>query len=624
MTARPQGPLAQLFTAYRHGDINRRAFVQGATSLGIAGGLIASLANSPLVAAQSATAEATPVDNAAWASSGGARPESGTENQTRGEGGELKIIQWQAPTLLNPSVSTGEKDSLAAQLISEPLLITLGDASLAPILAAEVPTIENGQLAEDLTSVTYTLREGVLWSDGEPFTAEDVVFTWQWHINPDNGSFAAGNWDIVESVEAIDDLTVTFTFTAPNPIWITTAGNTAIFPKHILEAGGQEVNDAFALSPIGTGPFVVETFTPGDQVTYIANENYREPNKPYFARVLLKGGGDAASAARSVLQTGDFDFAWWLQVEPEVLESRTSEDGPGTLIVSNSATLEEIDINHSDPRTEVDGQTSQKDTPNPFWADLKVRQALALAIDREDLIGKFYLPGNKAVANVVVGNPVLESPNNPLEFNPEKAAQLLDEAGWILDGDVRKKDGVEFSITYASSTNQVRQKVQQVIKARLEEVGIKVELVQVDAGTFFDGSPGNTQNITHFPWDLQQYGRTITDVVPLNFLRAWYAGENGENIAQQENSWSGRNYTRWQNAEYDALLDEATTNGDAERVTEIIIQANDILVQDYGILPLFQNGQNTAFAKTLNEVNFGFTPFAYQYWNIANWNRIAE
>ena len=167
-------------------------------------------------------------------------PAVGMEGKTRGEGGELRLIQWQAPTILSPHVSTGTKDYLAASLVLEPLMAYMPDGSLIPILATQVPTIENGQLAEDLTSVTFTLTDGVLWSDGEPFTAEDVAFTWQWIMDPANTSVSNGVWTPIENIEVVDPLTVTVTFAAPNANWFEPfTGDTwgPIYPQHILKPG---------------------------------------------------------------------------------------------------------------------------------------------------------------------------------------------------------------------------------------------------------------------------------------------------------------------------------------------------------------------------------------------------
>ena len=601
--------------------ISRRTAIKAAATAGVAATVPVKIINS---AAQTPAASpiASPIATPVAAST---IPQSGTENQTRGQGGELRLLQWQAPTTLNRYKSTGTKDYLASSLVQEPLFVVLPDGSLAPVLAAEVPSKEAGTLADDLTWVTVTLKEGVVWSDGEPLTSADVRFTWEWNVNPDNGSFGIDSFIAIEDVEIIDDLTATLHFTSPNPIWfetISSSGGATVLPEHILGEQTQEANDAFGLSPIGTGPFVLESFTPNDQATYIANENFREPNKPYFATVLLKGGGDAAAAARAVLQTGEFDFAWYVNAEPEVLEPLLVDDAPGTLVVTPQISLEYVDINHSDPRTEVDGEVSQKDTPNPFFSDPKVREALTLAIDRELIASNLYLEGNPAAANIVVGNPIVASPNNEIVFDPERAKELLDEAGWVLEegSDVRTKDGVEFSITYATTVNSVRQKAQVIIQAALAEVGIKVELVQVDAGQFFDGSAGNTQNITHFPWDLQQYARNITSARPIQFLNAWYAGEDGKNVAQQSNQWSGGNYNRWQNAEFDATLEAARIETDDAKLIEQLIHANDLAVQDFASVPLVQLGTNVAYHKRLNAENFGFGPFEYQYWNIANWN----
>ncbi|HWV23664.1 MAG TPA: peptide ABC transporter substrate-binding protein [Thermomicrobiales bacterium] len=600
-------------------DISTRTSRRTALKVGAAVGATAAIAaRGGRAFAQDATPEAT-------SASPSAIPQEGTENQARGEGGELRLLQWQAPTTLNRYKSTGVKDYLAGSLVLEPLLAVLGDGSLAPVLAAGVPSKEAGTLADDLTWVTVTLKEGVVWSDGTPLTSEDVKFTWEWNLKPENGSFGLDVFSSIEDVEIVDELTATIRFTEPNPLWfetITSSGGTVILPKHVLGEHTQEANDAFGLNPVGTGPYIVDSFTPNDQATYTVNELYREPNKPYFSSVLLKGGGDAASAARAVLQTGEFDFAWYVNVEPEVLAPLTGEDAPGILEVTPNISLEYIDFNHSDPRTEVDGGVSNKDTPHPILSDVKVREALTLAIDREMIADRLFLEGNPATANLVVGNPVVASTSNSIVFDPEAANALLDEAGWLLeDGkNVRTKDGQELTITYATTVSSVRQKIQAVVKANLAEIGVKVELVQVDAGQFFDGSAGNTQNITHFPWDLQHYARNLTSARPLRFLNGWYAGPDGENIPQESNSWSGGNYSRWQNDEFDAEYDAASVEVDDEKLVQRLIHLNDLAVQDFASIPLVEQGTNVAYSRRFRNANFGFSPFEYHYWNIANWN----
>ena len=618
--ASTSSPFAVLYDRLRSGAIDRRRFISGATALGMSAGVAHFCANAALAAPGA--------NRNGFAFAAQAAPSAGTENQERGEGGELRILQWQAPSHLSPHTATGDKEGIASAIVLEPLMHLGENAELVPILITEVPTIDNGLLAEDLTSVTYNLLEGVTWSDGEPFTAEDVRFTWEWVMDEANNSINTGVFGQIADIEVVDDLTARVSFTGPNPSWFvphTGAAEGAIYPKHILEAGG-DAHDAFSLKPIGTGAFVVDEFTPNDEARFSANPNFREPNKPYFSNIYLKGGGDPASAARAVLETGEYHFAWYLPVEPEILRSMEEGSEYGRLIVYPSSYVERINPNFSDPNTEVDGQRSHKDTPHPFLTDPAVREAIALAIDRQLIADSFFFGGDQepAVSNILVGIPEMESPNTSWSYDPEAANQVLDDAGWVLDGDTRSKDGVELRVRFVTSVNQVRQKIQAVVKANLEDIGIAVDLEQVDASIFFDSSAGNDQNRAHFYSDLNMYQTGPTTPSPHTFMEEWYAGENGENISQKENDWTGTNNQRYVNPDYDALFDEAKRETDPEAAAELFIAMNDLLINDSVIFTLVQGGEKSAAARWLNEANFGFGPFGYQYWNIANWNRVEE
>ncbi len=620
MSQHTEGPFSRLFTALRNGQIDRRQFVQGATALGMTASVATWCAGT--VAAQDATPETATLG----AAGADAIPSSGTENQERGAGGELRIIQWQAPSHLSALQATGDKDNLGAQLVSESLMARLPDATLVPILVKDVPTVANGLLAEDLKSVTFNLLEGVTWSDGEPFTAADVVFTWQWVMDDDNAAPLQALWAPIADMTADDDLTVTVTYDEPNPSWadpFTGMGSTVVYPKHILEGGGQEANDAFRLNPIGTGPYIVDSFSPNDQVTYVINENYREPNKPYFERVLIKGGGDPASAARAVIQTGEYDYAWNLAVEPEILQDMESDDSAGVLDVRPGTSVERININFSDPNTEVDGQRSHFGTPHPILTDDAVRMAMRLGIDREKIANSFYFGGDlePAVANILVGIPAMESPNQELNFDPEQAKQLLEDAGWTGDG-TRKKDDLTLKLRLTTTVNQVRQKTQAVIKANLEDIGFEIQLEQVDSGIFFDSSPGNDQSNTHFYTDMNMFTSGVGAPPPVAFMVRFYAGPNNEEIAQKENGWAGRNFLRWKNEEYDALYEQSQTESDPEKQAELFIKMNDIVIDNNVVIPLVSPGNKQAYSRTLNPDNIGVGPFEFDYWNIANWNRV--
>jgi peptide/nickel transport system substrate-binding protein len=602
-----------------HQRLDRRQFTHATSALGL--GAAAALAGQHAVA-QPASPQASP------AAASASRPAVGTDTQQRGAGDELRLLVWQAPSVAAPHSGSGDKDFLAAALVVEPLLHFLPDGTIIPNLVTGVPTVENGLLAEDLSTATFTLLPDVTWSDGEPFTARDVQFTWEWITNQDNASVSFSVWDTIAGIETPDDLTAVVTYKNPSVSWFepfTGSHIGPIYPAHVFNDDPANKNEAFLLNPIGTGPYVIETFAANDQITYLLNENYREPTKPYFSRVLMKGGGDPASAARAVMQTGDFDFAWNLQVEPEIIAQLEADGGQGVYYTFPGVLIEYLGLNLSDPDTEVDGQRSQKDTPHPILGDLAVRQALNLAIQRDVIAEQFYGEGQPPTANVLSGLESFTSPNTEWAYDPEEAARLLDEAGWTLDGEWRAKDGVELALTLAAPVSSVRQKEQAVIKENWEGIGVRVELQQVESSVFFDGSPGNDQNAAHKLWDLDLSANGPTSPVPASYLNAWYAGPDGENIAQAENDWQRDNTSRWQSAEYDALYEELLQATETERANEILIALNDLVIANVAAIPLVQRCDAPyALSNRIRPENVAIGPrFAISTWNIANWNEIS-
>ncbi|MGH8946234.1 MAG: ABC transporter substrate-binding protein, partial [Acidimicrobiia bacterium] len=242
-----------------------------------------------------------------------------------GAGGNLLLLQWQAPSQANPYLSTGTKDLLAGSMVLEPLGEYDPSGQVVAALAAEVPTAENGGISEDLTQITWTLQEGITWSDGTPLTSDDVVFSWEYCSNEATGC-ATSAYENVASVEAVDDLTVTVTFNGPQPFpYVPFVGYTspiiqrAQFADCVGEGANACTEQNFA--PVGTSPYMVSELRPEDTVLYEMNPNYRGAanGQPFFGTVEIKGGGDAEAAARSVLEIGEADYAWNLQVAPEIL-----------------------------------------------------------------------------------------------------------------------------------------------------------------------------------------------------------------------------------------------------------------------------------------------------------------
>ena len=241
------------------------------------------------------------------------------------------MLWWQGATLLNPHFAVGTKDQDGSRMFYEPLAGWDPDGNLVPVLAAEIPTVENGGLAEDGTSVTWKLKQGVKWHDGQPFTADDCVFNWEYAADPATAATTIGSYKDIKVVK-VDDHTIRVEFEKPTPFWADAfVGVTGmIIPKHLFEPyKGAKSREAPAnLAPVGTGPYLFVDFKPGDLVQGKLNPNYHMPNRPYFDTIEMKGGGDAVSAARAVLQTGEYDFAWNMQVEDEILK-RLEAGGKG-------------------------------------------------------------------------------------------------------------------------------------------------------------------------------------------------------------------------------------------------------------------------------------------------------
>ncbi|HEY6041012.1 MAG TPA: ABC transporter substrate-binding protein, partial [Anaerolineae bacterium] len=273
----------------------------------------------------------------------------------RGNCGELKVLYWQAVTILNPHLSQGTKDYDASSLVYEPLAWTGPDGAPVAALAAEIPTTANGGVSKDLTTVTWKLKQGVKWSDGTDFTADDVVFTYVNFVGDEKtASPDASIMEGVAKVEAVDKNTVKITYKEPNPNFYQlgmSSLNHVLQKKQFDGFTGVKAKDAPGNSkPIGTGPYVVKEFKPDDVVSFEANPNYRDPTKPCFKTITFKGGGDATSAARAVFQTGDVDYAWNLQVEATVLDPMYKDaNSKGVLVTIPGSESERLLLNRTNP-----------------------------------------------------------------------------------------------------------------------------------------------------------------------------------------------------------------------------------------------------------------------------------
>ena len=542
----------------------------------------------------------------------------------RGAGGELKILYWQAPTILNPHQANGTKDIDASRLVIEPLASWGPDARpVANGLATEIPTVANGGVSTDLTTVTWKLRPGLKWSDGSAVTADDVAFTFDYSADPKTAASFADDTIGVKSVVATDAGTVVISYAQPNPNfyqWGVGITDGILQRSQFGTFIGEKAKDAPGnLRPVGTGPYRIVDFRPGDVVQFELNPNFRDPNKPYFKTVTLKGGGDAASAARAVFQTGDADYAWNLQVPAGVLRPMIDASTKAKLLTAYSSTTERIVINFADPDPRRGDLRSEPSTTHPFFSDPVVRKALAMATDRKIVAQQLYGDGlsGRPGCNIVTGVPAYESTATASfcgTFDVAGAAKLLDEGGWKLGADgIRWKSGVKLLVIFQTTVSDVRQKTQEILKTGWEKAGFKVELKAVPPAVFFTNTSPDGAN--HFWADLEMF-TSFSAPDPTNYLNAYTSGQ----ATGKANNWNSSNYARYQNPHFDALIDELRRGTDPAKRASLIKQANDILILDVVVIPIVWRTQITSGVSNALKgvVASGWDS---EMWDIADWTK---
>jgi len=589
--------LRHMIGQVKAGSLSRREFVQAMVALG----LTAPLAGQMLASAGVAQAQS----------------KMAYKPTKRGGGGALKALWWQGATLLNPHFAVGTKDQDGSRIFYEPLASWDPDGTLTPTLAAEIPSVQNGGVSKDGKTVTWRLKKGVAWHDGKPFTADDCVFTWEFAADSATASVSIGTYKDVK-VEKVDSHTIRVTFQKPTPFWADPFCGVRgmVIPKHLFEAfkGSKSREAPNNLKPVGTGPYRFVDFKPGDVVRGELNPNYHMPNRPFFDTIEMKGGGDAVSAARAVIQTGEFDYAWNMQVEDEILK-RLEQGGKGKADIVTGGNIEHIQLNNTDPWKEVDGERSSVKTKHPFLTDPAVRQALSLLVDRSSVQEQIYGRTGVATANFLNAPERFNSKNNRFEFNVDKANQILEAAGWKKGGDgIRAKDGVKLKVVYQTSINAPRQKNQAIVKQACSKAGIDAEIKAVTASVYFSSDAANPDTYTHFYTDIQMYTTTMTMPDPELFMNQFTSWE----IASKENKWQGRNITRWRSEEYDKIYRAAEAEMDPVKRAALFIKMNDLVIQNVVVIPVVQRPRVAAVSSRLRVEQSGWDS---DFWALHNWYR---
>ena len=525
-------------------------------------------------------------------------------------GGTLNYLLYEDPDTLNPVLGQTSIAGQVSAAISEGLAENDPDGNFVPILAAELPTLDNGGVSEDLTTVTWKLKPDVKWSDGQPFTSEDVKFTWQAAVDPANGTIQASKYELVKDIQTPDPLTAVVTYSEFNAGYLDQFN--WILPKHAAGAISDMANWEFNRNPIGTGPFKLKEWVAGDHLTVVKNENYREAGKPNLEQInfLVVPSEEARTAmmieedAQIMLWAGD-------DAEEQIEDARvaTGRIAPGIWVL-------ELRFNLSKPFDNDPGPTP----PHPILGDVRVRQAMTMAIDRQR-INKEILEGRVFDIDSPLAVGWLDCQVEPWSADPEGAKRLLDEVGWRDDnGDgIREAhgvpnvaDGTKLSLSMNGYTGfSTLELVELAVQEDLKKIGVETKIENQDFavifGTWADKSPRM----------LGDYDLLIYD--------AGYFAEPGADIAQDfapdqvpsADNQGGGNIYRWVRDDVGQWLKAANGTPDVEARRTNFCQVANAIREDIVTFPILQFSEGSVYSNKLH----GFTVSTWEWstWDAENW-----
>lgn len=553
-------------------------------------------------------------------SAGEAAAETGAQPapaETGTEGEKIVIFGlYQEPELLNPLIRTQTAASDVGHFIEEGLIAVDPDGNYFPQLAKEVPTTDNGLVSEDGLTVTYPLREDVLWSDGEPFTCDDVVFTWEVATTPESGSVNTSGYNEIGAIDCPDDYTAVVQYDEFYAPFLSTFRD--ILPRHATGEIADMQNWNYNWDGIiGTGPFKMQEWISGDRIVLVKNENYRGmPDEPKLDRVIVRII-PSREVGKALITSGEIDILWDLTEAdvPEFEENPSvvvnNRPGPGT---------ERLVLNLADPT--LDATPDPLDNPHPILGDLRVRQAIQYGIDKQFIVDELLF-GATTVGTSEISLAWAKCDIAPSEYDPDQAQALLEEAGWTdEDGDgIREchdcqnaEEGTPLRLKLQTTTgNQLREETEQILIEMMRDIGLEFYIENVPSSELF-GSWASGAFRKHGHFDVLMY--TTSDTIdPHSQMEGYFASWK---IPTEANNGEGFNYSRWINETSDEAIREAgSTPNTAERKAAYQTSCEQI-AQDLPHIYLYDRSEIHLSRDRVK--NFQVNPWDSQSWNAQEWD----
>ena len=573
---------------------------------------VLSVACGPITpAAPQATAQAGATTSAAQPTSA-ATSQSTTTSQAaqaaaqptpQATGPQVRLTLNQEPDTLNPFYSGLRATFTITQAIFNGLVVVNEQGDYEGDLAMEVPTVQNGGVSADGLTITYKLRQGVKWADGQPFSADDVKFTYDAIMNPANTISGKSVYGKIESLTVKDPYTVELKMKEPYAAYAEFFSYpVGILPRHAL-GSLPDLNKAdFNRKPFGTGPYRVTDWQAANYIQLDANPNYYK-GAPKIGRVIVRIVPDKNTQLAQV-RANETDVAVDLNEDDAVQVDRI----PGWKAFAIAGlTSDRLFLNLAEPGV-ADGSR-----PHPILGDKRVRQALEMGIDKQQLVDKVLSGKTKvATSEYPVG---WAAPNlEPSKYDVDTAKRLLDEAGWQVGADgIREKDGRKLHLTISSTSgNTLRENVEQLIQAGWKAMGVDLEIKNATAAVLV-GEWSENGLVQRGNFDIAYYGFT-PGIDPSGTISPRF---HSKQIPFEGNQGEGDNGMRYRDPQVDQWIDEADRTLDQARRKELYGEVMRKIADDVPVIYLYNRANVEAVSQRVQGPHSH--PFRWLTWNIHQW-----
>lgn len=505
------------------------------------------------------------------------------------KGGRIVVLNLQEPNMINNYLDSMMATLDVSQMVWGGLLQLNDKWELIPWMATQVPTVANGGISKDGLTYTWHLRKGVKWSDGQPFTAEDVKYTWEYIMTDSLNVVSRSGFEEIESITCPDKYTVIMKLKKVFVPFLYNWSGPTIVPKHILSKSKNLNEDPFNMNPVGLGPYVLDKWEHGSYLMFKRNPNYYRKGYPKLDQIVYKVVPDN-NTAFTQLASKEVDV-YQAVLADQVAKINAMPHAKVTM--ATSTFWEHINVN----------------CKSPILSDKRVRQALRYGIDLQKINDTVY-KGLWPMAVSDQPSPFwMNAKLKPYAYDTKKAGELLDAAGWKVGNDgYRYKDGKRLTLTISCTAgNKNRERVEQILQSDWKKIGVEIVIKNYESGKLFGTvEEGGVMDSGNYDLAIFAWGSSPD---PDNYT-LWHS---------EQMPPGGQNNVFWSNKEVDKLIEDARKELNEKKRKVMVDKIQEIMYDECPVIPTFYWVNLDAVNKNLknwkpNGSNSG------NFWNVEEWS----